>query len=61
MMHRLDSLRERAPERGRAIPVVLHEMVGHALGGLGPNAGQTAQRFRQKIKRRGGFQFKTAA
>jgi hypothetical protein len=48
--HTLDCLRERTAERGGAVPVVLHQVVSHALRGFRPDAGKTPQRFGEEFQ-----------
>src|SRR5512134_2027255 len=43
-------MRQRGPERTGPVAVVLHEMQGHALSGLGADAGQAAQGARERVE-----------
>jgi hypothetical protein len=46
----IDRLGQRAAELRRTVTVMLHQMIGNALRGFGPDAGQSAQGLGKKYK-----------
>jgi hypothetical protein len=51
----LGGLRQRACQHGGPFPIVLHQVIGHSLRRLRPDARQAAQRFGKEIETRGRF------